>query len=215
MKVKLKTSRWSIEFEGEPELWNETLRRSLGGTRAAAAPEPEAAAPTASTGTRDAAPSTRAGPPAPRRPLTTHIPEDPPASLPRSTPRPATPARTPARPAPTKPASTRTTRSRPAAVAPATPDDPGGLFERLAAQPGRRSEKDTVLASVWLLGGGERAVEADDVEAHVEEHSPLEDVKVRPHLHKHVRKTKLLEETTEAAFRLTPKGTRYVRENFA
>ena len=72
-----------------------------------------------------------------------------------------------------------------------------------------------MLAAVWCLGGAAAVVHSDAVTEFVDTRSPLTGVKVRPHLLKHVSKTKLLTTEDEHSFTLTPKGRRYVASNFA
>jgi hypothetical protein len=90
--------------------------------------------------------------------------------------------------------------------------DPATLYGRLAALPGRRSERDAVLAAVWFLTKGKSEVTGDEVERQFHAHQVFRDVKVVPHLLKHVHRTKMLEAgTNPKAVRLTTKGTSYVR----
>jgi hypothetical protein len=90
--------------------------------------------------------------------------------------------------------------------------DPATLYSRLADIPGRRSERDGVLAAVWFLTRGERETSADEVEAHFASLSAFPDVKVVPLLLKHVHRTKTLEQgASPKSVRLTAKGITTVR----
>ena len=85
------------------------------------------------------------------------------------------------------------------------------LYSRLAALHGRRSERDAVLAAVWFLTKGEGEATGDEVERHFLSHGVFQDVKVVPHLLKHVHRTKMLEPgRNPKAVRLTGKGATYV-----
>jgi hypothetical protein len=104
---------------------------------------------------------------------------------------------------------------RPQAIGPqiektANPDE---LYARLGEVDGRRGEKDAVLAAVWFASEGTRSVTAEDVEKHLDEHGWDQEVRVRPHLQKHVTRSKLLDAGEEAGtFRMNRKGTSYVLE---
>ena len=91
--------------------------------------------------------------------------------------------------------------------------DPATLYARLAAIPGRRSEREAVLAAVWFVTKGERETTGDEVERHFGTLHAFEDIKVVPHLLKHVHRTKMLEQgTNPRAVRLTKKGVAHVRD---
>ena len=222
-----------IEFSGRGQMWNELLRPYVGGPEAPAEPETAdgASAPAASP-----APAPfRAAPvqPAPQRPDVQVAPA--PAPMPAA----AAVAVQPARPAAPPPVRTwypprPAQQARPAAVPQVQPPqpvqhyssgedendavqvepsaDPATLYTRLSEIPGRRSERDGVLAAVWFLTRGERETSADEVEAHFASLSAFPDVKVVPLLLKHVHRTKTLEQgSTPKAVRLTAKGITAVR----
>jgi len=94
-----------------------------------------------------------------------------------------------------------------------TPETTDGdaLFAQLAEQGGRRAEKDAVLVAVWLLGGIRHEVTFDAVARRLHADEAFADVRVKPHLLKHVSRTKLLDagERRETV-RLNVKGRRYV-----
>ena len=87
--------------------------------------------------------------------------------------------------------------------------DPATLYARLAAIPGRRSERDAVLAAVWFLTHGEREATADDVESHFDSLGVFPDLKVVPSLLKHVHRTKMFEQGS------TPKSVRFSKKGIA
>jgi hypothetical protein len=99
-----------------------------------------------------------------------------------------------------------------AAVSVEPSSDPATLYGRLAAVPGRRSERDATLAAVWFLGKGEREVSTDEIERHFETLHVFPDLKVVPHVLKHVHRTKMLElGSNPKAVRLSKKGVAGVR----
>lgn len=223
-----------IEFSGRGQMWNELLRPYVGGPEAPAEPELAVAAPAPA-----ATPAPAPVRPAPVQ-LAPQRPNVPVAPAPAPMPVPAAAAMQPARPAAPPPVRTwypprPAQQARPAAPQPAreVPQpvqhyssgedetdavqvepsaDPGTLYSRLAEIPGRRSERDGVLAAVWFLTRGERETSADEVEAHFASLSAFPDVKVVPLLLKHVHRTKTLEQgSTPKAVRLTAKGITAVR----
>jgi hypothetical protein len=88
------------------------------------------------------------------------------------------------------------------------------LYRRLATLGGRRGEKDAVIAAVWFVSGGRsRDVTPDEVERHLRSFGLPADIKVRPHLLKHVSRTKLLDAGEgQGAVRLNSKGMKYVKQ---
>ena len=218
-----------IEFSGRGQMWNELLRPYVGGPEAP--PEPAAASPAPAT----AAPPVAAAPmrPAPAQ-FTPHRADEQasPARVPSPVPaQVAAPAARPvAQPAvrtwyPPRPAQTPRPAAAPqppqhfssdddesAAVQVEPSADPATLYSRLAEIPGRRSDRDGVLAAVWFLTRGERETSADEVEAHFESLRAFQDVKVVPLLLKHVHRTKTLEPgSSPKSVRLTAKGITAVR----
>ena len=69
------------------------------------------------------------------------------------------------------------------------------------------------LAAVWFLTKGEREASADEVEAHFGALHVFPDVKVVPHLLKHIHRTKMLEQGAGGpkAVRFSKKGLASVR----
>lgn len=226
MRAVISRDSVRIEFSGRGQMWNELLRPYIGGPEAPAEPEPSAvtAAPVA------------AAAPAPARPapvqLTPHRAEAPAAfaaapapvaaQASAPAPRPAQPAvRTwyPPRPvqaarpvAPQPPQHYSSGEDEGDAVQVEPSADPATLYSRLSDIPGRRAERDGVLAAVWFLTRGERETSADEVEAHFASLSAFPDVKVVPLLLKHVHRTKTLEQgSSPKSVRLTPKGITAVR----
>lgn len=201
MKVRLSTPRLTIEFEGSPDVWNSSLRGALGGAEASVEDAADATPAPAPAVTESKSALAQPAPPSLLQAVTrTRHPDDV-DSAPRVARDPRPPRRQEASPAP--------------ATSVAPPAEPGALLERLAGQSGRRAERDTVLAAVWCLGGAAAVVHSDAVTEFVETRSPLSEVKVRPHLLKHVSKTKLLTTEDEHAFTLTTKGRRYAATHFA
>jgi hypothetical protein len=218
-----------IEFSGRGQMWNELLRPYVGGPEAPAEPEAAPAAAPAPVPVRSA----------PVQSLPQQRPGVPVAPAPM--PAPVTAAAQPARPAPPpvrtwyppRPAHQNRPMAAPQAPHAAPPSqtvqhfsseddndavqvepsaDPATLYSRLAEIPGRRSERDGVLAAVWFLTRGERETSADEVEAHFASLSAFPDVKVVPLLLKHVHRTKTLEQgSSPKAVRLTAKGITTVR----
>jgi hypothetical protein len=211
-----------IEFSGRGQMWNELLRPYIGGPEAPAEPDPAAAAPAP-------APSPSVAPvrPAPVQftQQRSDVPAAPatagPAPAPRMAPPPAVRTWYPPRPEPS---------ARPAAAQPQAPQhyssdeeesdavqvepssDPATLYSRLSDIPGRRAERDGVLAAVWFLTKGERETSADEVEAHFASLRAFQDVKIVPALLKHVHRTKTLEQgSSPKSVRLTAKGITAVR----
>lgn len=236
MRAVIRRDNVKIEFTGRGQVWNELLRPYLGGPEAPSeeahpAPAPtqaaERAAPVASPRPAVAyAPAAVASRPEPAAAQAVgyggparHAPGP-------SSPRTWYPPRREPAPAPSRfGAPTANHASAHFAPSPVAADDdeqdavqvepssdPATLFARLAALPGRRSERDAVLASVWFLTRGDREVTADDVEAHFSSFSAFPDVKVLPHLLKHVHRTKTLEPgSNPKSFKLTRKGIASVR----
>lgn len=90
--------------------------------------------------------------------------------------------------------------------------DPNVLYRRLNELDSRRAEKDAVLAAVWFVGRGQRDVSPEEVEKHLEEHGGPPDVKVRPHMQKHITRTKLMEPGEQNGWvRLSAKGRAQIR----
>ena len=108
----------------------------------------------------------------------------------------------------------------PVAAAPAAPRRAESIsveqaFLELAESGGRRAEKDAVLLAVWQVGAGQRDVGFDAVARAVHAHDAFGDVRVKPHLLKHVNRSKMLELGAEReTVRLNDKGRRYVRSLF-
>ena len=68
------------------------------------------------------------------------------------------------------------------------------------------------MAAVWFLTKGERETNGDEVERHFEALNVFPDLKVVPHLLKHVHRTKLLETgSNPKAVKMTKKGLTSVR----
>jgi hypothetical protein len=95
-------------------------------------------------------------------------------------------------------------------VAPSS--DPATLYGRLAALPGRRSERDAVLAAAWFLTKGETETSPEQIERHLHAFDVFHGVKVVPHVLKHVSRTKLLETGSQPrTVRVSRKGVAYAR----
>ena len=225
-----------IEFSGRGQMWNELLRPYVGGPEAPAEPEsaapapapaPVQAAPVAAAPTRPApaqfTPHRADAPVTPARvaaPVPALVAAAVPAPAPRPAaqpavrtwypPRPAQAPRPEAAPQPPQHFSSGDDETETEQVEPSA--DPATLYSRLAEIPGRRSERDGVLAAVWFLTRGERETSADEVEAHFASLQAFPDVKVVPLLLKHVHRTKTLEQgSSPKAVRLTAKGITAVR----
>jgi len=231
MRAVIRNNDVKIEFTGRGQLWNELLRPHLGGPEA----PPESDAPSATTVA--AAVPARAAAPVNFTPHRADAPAAGARSAPAATPVPAPyaaqrPAAAPAQPrtwypprvqAPSQPRRFEPPKASPQDYYSAEEDegdtvrierssDPATLYGRLAALPGRRSERDAVLAAVWFLTNGEKEATGDDVERHLESLRAFPDVKVVPHLLKHVHRTKLLEfGSSQKAVKLSKKGLAYVR----
>jgi len=221
MRAVIRTNDVKIEFSGRGQLWNELLRPQFGGPEAPN--EDEAAAPASPQLIPHRMESQE---PSPVR----HAPRVEPAAAP-SRPAAAAPSQPrtwyPPRPAPAPASAPR--RFEPPKAAPASyysaeeddadagprvepSADPATLYGRLAALPGRRSERDAVLASVWFLTKGESETTADEVERHLVGFRAFPDVKVPPHLMKHVHRTKMLEfGASPKTVKLSKKGLGYVK----
>jgi len=219
MRAVIRTNEVKIEFSGRGQVWNELLRPHFGGPEAPSEPA-AAVAPTAPVAVRGT-PSVQ---------LTSHRGDAPSSAQPvrPAAPPVARPAAAPAQPRTWYPPREQPPRRHePAQAAPQSyysaeedegdgvrvepSSDPATLYGRLAALPGRRSERDAVLAAVWFLTKGTAETTGDDVERHLATFRAFPDVKVVPHLLKHVHRTKTLEfGTTPKAVRLSKKGLAYV-----
>jgi len=221
MRATIRKDNVKIEFSGRGQIWNDLLRPYFGGPEAP--PEPERAAAPPAPAAAPAPPPVRpvaavqyaqqrpeivvqpapvgaaARPAAPSQPRTWYPPR---AEPPRRS--------EPDRAAPPQHYSAEEDESDVVQVEPSA--DPATLYARLAAIPGRRSERDAVLAAVWFLTKGEHETTADDVEAHFQVLRVFPDIKVTPHLLKHIHRTKMLEQGASAkAVRLAKKGLASVR----
>lgn len=243
MRARIRRDDVRIEFSGRGQIWNEILRPWLGGPEAPFEPDvalPPAALsprtltsppagsagtapygqPSAAYGARQLAPSR----PSPAmaspvsamagggaaRPAVSAYTAQPAPSAPRTWYPPK-----PQRPAPQSPQPQHEggadEEDEPARIEPS--NDPATLYARLAAIPGRRSEREAVLAAAWFLTKGERDTNSDEVEKHFLSHAAFPDVKVVPLLLKHVHRTKMLETgTNPRAVRLSKKGVAHVRQ---
>jgi hypothetical protein len=229
----------TIEFSGRGQTWNELLRPYVGGPEAPAEPDPapapqaqaarqfpqQAAAQhaTAAIGYRPPAlvapaptaaapayqPAAAARPAAPSQPRTWYPPRPQQQQQPAGAPR----RFEPPRPAPqAAPQHYSAEEDEPETVRVEPSSDPATLYARLQALPGRRSERDAVLAAMWFVTKGEREATGDEVERHFDALHVFPDVKVVPHLLKHVHRTKMLElGANPKAVRLSKKGVAYVR----
>ncbi len=236
MRAVIRRDRVKIEFSGRGQMWNELLRPYLGGPEAP--PEPIASAagpipPAAVATTAVARPATAAAP----RPAAPALfqPARAPVAMPAPVAVGAVGAAGGARPSPSQPRTWYPPRPEPVqrfepVRAPAQhysaeeedgpqvpqvepSSDPATLYGRLAAMPGRRSERDAVLAAVWFLTRGVSETTADDVEAHFQTLRVFPDVKVVPIVLKHIHRTKTIEigSTGQKAVRLSRKGVASVR----
>jgi hypothetical protein len=225
MRAVIRRDKVRIEFSGRGQMWNELLRPYLGGPEA----PPEPIAPVAASVTPVTAPAPAAAP----RPF---VPAQyPQARQPVAMPAPVAASAGAARPAPSQPRTWYPPRPQSVQCfepvrAPAQhysaeeedgidvpqvdpSSDPATLYARLAAIPGRRSERDAVLAAVWFLTRGETETTADDVEAHFQTLRVFPDVKVVPIILKHIHRTKTIEigSSGPKAVRLSKKGMTSVR----
>jgi hypothetical protein len=230
MRARIRREHVSIEFTGRGQVWNEILRPYVGGPEAPEEAEPE---PVPVAAARPGLAQPAAVSLTPHRPVPAAVP----APAPTIAPRPAAPGARPAasayaaQPAPSAPRTWYPPRQQPPArfepergpraddgddeetvrVEPSS--DPATLYSRLAALPGRRSERDAVLAAVWFLTKGDRETTADEVEGHFQTLKVFGDVKVVPLLLKHVHRTKMLESGSQPrAVKLSRKGVSHVRE---
>src|SRR5262245_13675566 len=225
MRFRLKKDRFTLHYEGSAKVWNECLRPYVGGPEAPSEPEAVAPPPAPVPAPRPE-PAPPALPPAPAAPAPTRVAIMP--STVRSAavgaapppyqpaPRPAVRTWYPPRDVPARAAATAYVApeddEEPEAPRVETSSDPATLYGRLAALPGRRSERDAVLAAAWFLtkGGGE--TNPDAIEHHFQSLGVFADVKVVPHVLKHVNRTKLLEAGSQArSVRLSQKGVAYAR----
>jgi hypothetical protein len=236
MRATIRRDNIKIEFSGRGQIWNDLLRPYFGGPEA----PPEAERPVATVTPVPAAQAPL--PPAPPvRPAATFEPAAPRPAI-AVQPAPVGQAARPAAPAQPRtwypPRTEAPRRFEPGGHGPGRPElernappqhysaeeeehdsvqvepssDPATLYARLAAIPGRRSERDAVLAAVWFLTKGEQETTSDDVEAHFQLLHVFPDVKVTPHLLKHIHRTKMLEQgSTAKAVRLSKKGAGSVR----
>jgi hypothetical protein len=227
MRARLHTDAYRLEFQGSPAVWNDLLRPLLGGPEASPDPviqadgaqgqAPRAAPPQAlprEAALRSWSPPAPSPGPSPGPSIATSVPSQGAAWAPSQRPFSAS------RPSEQRPGDQRTGGHEPEprtwqrrhgalepvlAVEPSS--DPSTLYSRLATLESRRGERDATLAAVWFLGKGERDVGIDAVEKHLREHGFDGDVKVRPVLHKHVTRTKLVEfGASPNTVRLSPKG---------
>lgn len=242
MRVRLVTPTYRFEFEGSPSLWNELFRPILGGPEAPPDPTPvatpaAAAVPSPAMAAAPAAPSwgartAPAGGPAvsasvppqhgqggvrtfvlPRREaVRDHDRRDHDR---RDDPRGPGAERADAYSSEADEGSGEWRRRRggPEPTIPVEPTaDPNVLYARLSEVDSRRAEKDAVLAAVWFVGRGQRDVSPEEVEKHLREHGGPADVKVRPHMQKHITRTKLMEPGEQNGWvRLSAKGRAQIR----
>lgn len=238
MKARIRSAMYALEFSGSPAIWNDFLRPLIGGPRAPdESPEPEVAAAPGGAGPRSSDAARPVLSPGPLRPAPLGVPSPLSAGAGRPYPDDAYDARRyeergpqgrgrgdrafeqrrdadrgGARPP--QPPAQRPRRVRPQPTGPQIEKtaDPDELYARLGEVEGRRGEKDAVLAAVWFASdGNQRAVTAEEVEKHLAEHGWDGDVRVRPHLQKHVTRSKTLDAGEEAGtFRVNRKGTKYV-----
>jgi hypothetical protein len=241
MRAVISRDSVRIEFSGRGQMWNELLRPYVGGPEAPAEAEPAAAAPARAPAPAPAPVTPLAAAPMRPAPaqFTPHradvtvsrapVPSPVHAAV-AAAPAPALAARPAAQPAvrtwyPPRPAQTPRPAAAPqppqhfssddddTAAAQVEPSaDPATLYSRLSEIPGRRSERDGVLAAVWFLTRGERETSANEVEEHFASLQAFPDVKVVPLLLKHVHRTKTLEQgSSPKSVRLTAKGITAVR----
>lgn len=221
MRVRIRTKAYDLEFEGSPGLWNEFFRPVMGGPEAPPEPDPvpEPVPQRAVVAPRSAITAAGPGAPSPAtyRATTNHSEHVPPG---RAAPPPRARARHDERDGlgrrddgPRRGGPPRKIKQQPAPPVEAS-SDPAVLYRRLAAIGGRRGEKDAVIAAVWFVSGGRsRDVTAEDVERHLRSHGLPAEIKVRPHLLKHVSRTKLLDAgSDQGAVRLNNKGLKYVKQ---
>ncbi len=232
MRVRLVTPAYRFEFEGAPALWNELFRPILGGPEAPPDPAPlPAAAPfaPAAPGVATVAPVAAGGPAAQSWAPRPAMPPAPPQGAVRTF---VLPRREPVRDhdrhdGPRPPhgdayssgddegqgGDWRRRRGGPEPTIPVEPAaDPDVLYRRLGEVDSRRAEKDAVLAAVWFVGRGQRDVSPEEVEKHLREHGGPADVKVRPHMQKHITRTKLMEPGEQNGWvRLSAKGRAQIR----
>ena len=231
MRATVRRNNVKIEFSGRGQIWNELLRPYFGGPEAPSEPERAFATQPASPVTvASPAPAQSVRPVASTVPTTVQFTPHRPAVVVASAPvgapvRQAAPSqpRTWYPPRPEQPRRFEPARNAPPQHYSAEEDesdvvqveasgDPATLYARLAAIPGRRSERDAVLAAVWFLTKGEHEATADDVEAHFQVLRVFPDIKVTPHLLKHIHRTKMLEQGASAkAVKLSKKGLGSVR----
>jgi hypothetical protein len=233
MRARIRKDDVEIEFTGRGQVWNDILRPWVGGPEAPSEADEAPAARPAET-SRDVWTSERAdlGAARPFPPRTAAIAPSPaPASAGAPAARPVAAAYA-AQPAPSAPRTWYPPRmqqpQRQEAPRPAIREDdeeesivrvepsgdPATLYARLAALPGRRSERDAVLAAVWFLTKGERETNPDEVEGHFRSLSVFEDVKLVPLLLKHVHRTRMLEAgALPRAVRLSKKGIAHVSDH--
>jgi hypothetical protein len=99
----------------------------------------------------------------------------------------------------------------PSRVARPSPEHTGTVYAQLAEIGGRRGEKDAVLVAVWEHDGMRRDVGFDEVARTVHALDAFRDVRVKPHLLKHVNRSRMLDAgNRRESVRLTAKGRRYV-----
>lgn len=221
MRVRIVKPRWKIEFEGPASVWNELLRPVFGGPEGADEPEAPAEAVPAAQPTRVDVRESHA---AAQRPRTWVPPRDegpfpsswsseadePPrrdAHEPRMHPEHRQPRGDHGHDGPPR------RRHGPEPVLQIEPSaDPRTLYERIGALGSRRVEKDSVLAAVWFVGRGERDVSHQEVAKHLAENGGPTDLAVRPHLFKHVTRSKcLVHGEAPGSVRLTDKGREQIR----
>lgn len=232
MRVRIVKPRWKLEFDGPASVWNDLLRPVFGGPEAADEPSVKPPAPASSAPSGAPRIEVRESASAPR--ARTFYPSRDESQAPTSwssedaetgDDRPREPrfrdGDRPRRGEPHPEGGSRrhnrpdgeSRRHGPEPTIQIEPSaDPRTLYERLAALGSRRVEKDSVLAAVWFIGRGEREVTDQEVARHIAEHGGPEDFSVRPHLFKHVTRSKCLDHGEKpGSVRLTEKGRAQVR----
>jgi len=241
MKARIRTETFTFEYAGPPRLWNEVFRSIVGGAKSPeeeTAPEAPAQQPAGQAAGGQRLPHLGPGPRATmaRSPFAggAPMPAGPEAygdvDLPRGSRGPdrredfggrrpdSRPPQRDARSAPRQEWDARQQERTPRKprLAPQAPPiertgDPAELYARLGEIPGRRSEKDGVLAAVWFVSKGERDVTPEEVEQHLRDHGGPPTVKVRPLLQKHVNRSKMLDAgANPGTFKMNRKGAHYV-----
>ncbi len=187
MRARIRMAEYDMEFAGTPAVWNEHLRPIFGGPEADERSDGDSCDRNPSDGESSDGDGRRGTDAAPR-------------------------TKCPA-PRPHEATTGKAATDAPRHSGTDEPPDIDEILDDLAEAGGRRAEKDAVLVAVWGHGGSRGDVAFRDVATTLHAHDDFRDVRVKPHLLKHISRSRMLApgELRETAH-LTDKGRRYVEE---